>query len=102
MPVNIMPRYVTVSAKSTRLAVDRESDVAKHIQIEARRRNDDVGVQLFAGLQAGCRFAVKRSISSVTTVVLPVGIALNRSPSGMKAMRCRQGRYFGVKCLSTS
>jgi len=42
-------------------------------------------------------FSVKRSISSVTTEALPDLMPWNRSPSGMKAMRCRHGRYFGVK-----
>ena len=36
--------------------------------------------------------SVKRSISSVTTDALPAAMPLNRSPSGMKAMRCRHGR----------
>jgi len=47
-------------------------------------------------------FSVKRSISSVTTEALPDLMPWNRSPSGMKAMRCRHGRYFGVKWVAMS
>ncbi|WP_229166559.1 hypothetical protein [Bradyrhizobium altum] len=36
--------------------------------------------------------ASKRSMVSVTTDALPLRMAANRSPSGMTAMRCCQGR----------
>jgi hypothetical protein len=36
--------------------------------------------------------SVKLSISSVTTDARPARIASRKSPSGMKAMRCRHGR----------
>ena len=47
-------------------------------------------------------FSVNVSISSVTIEALPELIPANRSPSGTNASRCRHGRYFGVKWVSTS
>ena len=37
--------------KVQRLAVDRELDVAQHVQIEARGSDDDIGLKVFARLQ---------------------------------------------------
>ena len=53
-----------------RLAVDDEVDVAQHADVEARGRNDDVGVELLAGFEQDAR-SRERSISSVTTEALP-------------------------------
>ena len=69
---------MTVSEKHQRLAVDGEVDVAEHVQVEAGGGDDDVGVELPAGFAAGCRFSVKRSISSVTTEALPDANALEQ------------------------
>jgi hypothetical protein len=38
----------------------------------------------------------------VTTDALPAAIACRKSPLGMKVIRCRYGRYFGVKWVSMS
>ena len=69
--------------------------------METRGGDDDVGLEQPAGLQQDA-LSVKRSIRPVTTEAFPAAIARKRSPSGTKASRCCQGRYAGVKWVSTS
>jgi hypothetical protein len=46
--------------------------------------------------------AVNASMVSVTTDALPSRMAVKKSPSGIRQIRCWPSGYAGVKCVSTS
>ena len=80
-----------MSAKSSGLPSTANSMSPSDVEIEAGRGDDDVGLELLAGLQQDAVLG-----EALDLVGDDGGLAglmpWNRSPSGMKAMRCRHGR----------
>ena len=89
-PVNIIPRYVTVSFQFTGLPSTLNGMSPRTLRwnpVAGTMRSASICTPPFVSTPV----ALKVSISSVTMVALPALMPANRSPSGTNAMRCCHG-----------